>query len=257
MAEIIRDDFVDAIFIAQGDYDWNDIESLVEYEQFPDAKSRDSDYIFPKDLPRAKRGIWLWNQVVEKAKNSKSSFVSLPKFDNYWNEFKEGYVTIDITTDPDRFFKYDDNVQCEPINSTFTNKDGTEINIQIFKKCYAPEETQYRLWKLYISDFLLNRSFYGGDPDPLFWNPKYNKFKEIDYLQVGIVKVDGYLPKPVEEYREIIKKRDVDRLRYWRLTDEEHEMVNQGNMRRQGFEVMSAMSEVRLAKNRFNKLEML
>jgi hypothetical protein len=283
-AFVIADEIENLMRIARGTYTWDNIkEKRIQrdtlYKKDASSKAR------RKEMEKTtKNGTWLWEKLIEKAKDDDEKFILSPKrlpSDEVWEDFKDGWYTTgnlwkkgksleefereesirhsnDLGGDADiecRPFPYfTDN----PIGKAFKKMQDEGKHAQV--QCYDPERIRFHLFNFYKNHYLWEREQYGGKENPLFVGNTYRNFKHGDPDKVGVVKVTGHLPRPLETWERMTRynlEANSDADFRWKHPDY-YELYEKYSLNgKDGFQACRSMGEYRLSRDRFNKLEII
>lgn len=265
VAENITQETKRLIMIANGEYNWDNIDELVSRDYLEKDKALKSyQDNFPEDIMT---GDWLWEKTLKQNPHYRDK--------RDWEEYKNGWVVVqsggmslsaktieEIEEEARKQLKratdVDRDVHCEPYpeerySGAVNIETLKEKGLHLMAQCYMPEQVQRDLFEHYRSAYLWERTYYGGDDNPVFFGKYINDFRGADPDKVGVAQARCFLPYSIEYLQDLkhriktgkpVSMKETDLLEGMDTTFEE----------KHGWSVAGAMDEVRLSKNMFDRL---
>lgn len=280
LAIVIADEIKNLMDIADGVYDWETIDTLVDNDRLwnKDASASHKEEFCKDSL---QKGSWLWDKIVKRAQEGDRDLILRPNWlpsGQEWSDYLAGWykegsrnqqnplkeIEEKVKEDYKRMFGTDRNVKCRPYpyysDSELDKwrKEDQKKDKHAFVQCYEPEKVKEELFDFYRHHYLRFRWAYGGKPDPVFFGSQYIDFKGRDSDRTGVVKVSAYLPQPLEVLENAKRKARKVQNEY-QLDAETRHILYEYNYypEKYGFKMCSSMDEYRVARDRFNELEVI
>ncbi|KKN25369.1 hypothetical protein LCGC14_0885760 [marine sediment metagenome] len=266
-ADIIYEGLEDLLDISKGDLDWESIEGYVKSER-----------LF-KDKYKGKNGLDLWNDLFKEWIKNKYDFYGKNEEDEYKQEslFRyRSYANPKTVEEWETYLKkheyhgenigkcYVDEGWVKRITKKmdFHRRKGNLPQLKEMEKfidenkydqikCENIAQSRDDLFDLYRMHYLWDRGKYGGRFDPLFWGVGIENFEGKEQSDLGIIKVKGYLPHSINVLK--THKKLCDTASY--VSEVHLDIIKPpSNI----YEMCgSVLNEIRLRKDRFNKLEII